>query len=59
MALTKDQLLEEIKQMSVMDLADLVKALEEEFGVSAAAPAERGDAFAGSDPLNDPGRIAL
>jgi large subunit ribosomal protein L7/L12 len=38
MALTKDQLLDEIKQMSVMDLADLVKALEEAFGVSAAAP---------------------
>jgi large subunit ribosomal protein L7/L12 len=38
MALTKDQLLDEIKQMSVMDLADLVKALEETFGVSAAAP---------------------
>jgi large subunit ribosomal protein L7/L12 len=38
MALTKEQLLEEIKQMSVLDLSDLVKALEEEFGVSAAAP---------------------
>jgi large subunit ribosomal protein L7/L12 len=37
MALTKDQLIEEIKGMSVLDLADLVKALEEEFGVSAAA----------------------
>ena len=39
MTLTKDQLIEEIKGMSVIDLADLVKALEEEFGVSAAAPA--------------------
>ena len=38
MALTKDQLIEEIKGLSVLDLADLVKALEEEFGVSAAAP---------------------
>src|SRR5689334_5411196 len=37
MALTKEQLIEEIKGMSVLDLADLVKALEEEFGVSAAA----------------------
>ena len=37
MALTKDQLIEEIKGMSVLDLAELVKALEEEFGVSAAA----------------------
>jgi large subunit ribosomal protein L7/L12 len=37
MALTKDQLIDEIKGMTVLDLADLVKALEEEFGVSAAA----------------------
>jgi len=35
---TKEELLESIKQMSVLDLADLVKALEETFGVSAAAP---------------------
>jgi large subunit ribosomal protein L7/L12 len=33
-----DKIIEEIKQMSVMDLATLVKALEEEFGVSAAMP---------------------
>ena len=37
MAMTPDQMIEEIKQMSVMDLASLVKSLEEEFGVSAAA----------------------
>ncbi|MGD0997079.1 MAG: 50S ribosomal protein L7/L12 [Thermoleophilia bacterium] len=36
--LTKDELIEQIKKMSVLDLADLVHALEEEFGVSAAAP---------------------
>jgi large subunit ribosomal protein L7/L12 len=35
---TPDKLIEEIKQMSVLDLSLLVKALEEEFGVSAAAP---------------------
>tara|TARA_B110000438_G_scaffold186990_1_gene178664 strand:- start:6512 stop:6895 length:384 start_codon:yes stop_codon:yes gene_type:complete len=38
MALSKDELIEEIKQMSVIDLSEVVKALEEEFGVSAAAP---------------------
>ena len=38
MALSKEDLIEEIKTMSVLDLAELVKALEEEFGVSAAAP---------------------
>ncbi len=31
-------LMEEIKNMTVLELSDLVKALEEEFGVSAAAP---------------------
>ncbi len=36
--LTKDELIEQIKKMSVLDLADLVHALEDEFGVSAAAP---------------------
>ncbi|MFA4835531.1 MAG: 50S ribosomal protein L7/L12 [Dehalococcoidia bacterium] len=36
--MSKEQLIEAIKQMNVMDLADLVKALEKEFGVSAAAP---------------------
>ena len=35
---TKDEVLEVIKAMSVLEVADLVKALEEEFGVSAAAP---------------------
>ena len=38
MALSKEELIEEIKGMSVLDLADVVKALEEEFGVSASAP---------------------
>lgn len=36
--LTKDQFIESIKKMSVLELSELVKALEEEFGVSAAAP---------------------
>ncbi|MBA31980.1 MAG: 50S ribosomal protein L7/L12 [Chloroflexi bacterium] len=36
--MSKEDLIEEIKNMSVLDLADVVKALEEEFGVSAAAP---------------------
>jgi large subunit ribosomal protein L7/L12 len=34
--LTKDEILNAIKQMSVLDLSELVKALEKEFGVSAA-----------------------
>ena len=39
MALSKDEILEAIKELTVIDLAGLVKDLEEEFGVSAAAPA--------------------
>ena len=46
MALSKEELIEEIKQMSVIDLSEVVKALEEEFGVSAAAPV----AVAAADP---------
>ena len=38
MAMSKDEILGAIKELSVIDLSDLVKALEEEFGVSAAAP---------------------
>jgi len=37
-ALMKDQLIEAIKGMTVLELSEMVKALEEEFGVSAAAP---------------------
>lgn len=36
--MNKEQFIEAIKGMTVLELADLVKALEEEFGVSAAAP---------------------
>ena len=36
--MTKDEILEAVKEMSVLDLAELVKMLEGEFGVSAAAP---------------------
>jgi large subunit ribosomal protein L7/L12 len=36
--LTKDQLIEAIKSMTVLELSEMVKALEEAFGVSAAAP---------------------
>ena len=36
--LTKDQMIEAIKGMTVLELSEMVKALEEEFGVSAAAP---------------------
>lgn len=36
--ITKDEMIAAIKNMTVLELAELVKALEEEFGVTAAAP---------------------
>ena len=38
--------IEEIKNMTVLELAELVKAIEEEFGVTAAAPVAAGGAVA-------------
>ena len=38
MATTKEEILEAISEMSVMDVVDLVKLMEEKFGVTAAAP---------------------
>lgn len=46
--MTKDQIIEAIKNMTVLELNELVTACEEEFGVSAAAPvAVAGGAVAG------------
>ncbi|MGB4141733.1 MAG: 50S ribosomal protein L7/L12, partial [Limnochordia bacterium] len=36
--MTKEDILQAIENMTVLELAELVKALEEKFGVSAAAP---------------------
>ncbi|MCE2830575.1 MAG: 50S ribosomal protein L7/L12 [Oxalobacteraceae bacterium] len=47
MAISKDDILEAVGQMTVMDLNDLVKAFEEKFGVSAAAMAVAGPAGGG------------
>ncbi len=38
MALTKEQLIEELSNLKVIEIAELVKMLEEKWGVSAAAP---------------------
>jgi large subunit ribosomal protein L7/L12 len=38
MSISKDDILNAIASMSLMDIMDLVKAMEEKFGVSAAAP---------------------
>ena len=47
MAITKEEIIEAVGTMSVMDLNDLVKAFEEKFGVSAAAMAVAGPAGGG------------
>ena len=50
--MSKEEMIEEIKKMTVVELADLVKAIEEEFGVSAvaaAAPAAGGAAGAAAE----------
>ena len=39
MAFDKAKFIEELKAMTVLEVSELVKALEEEFGISAAAPA--------------------
>ena len=36
--MTREEIIQAIKEMSVLELNELVKACEEEFGVSAAAP---------------------
>lgn len=47
--LSKDDILEAIANMSVMDIVDLVAAMEEKFGVSAAAPVAVAAGPAGGD----------
>ena len=54
MAVSKDDILETISNMSVMEVVDLISAMEEKFGVSAAAavaaaPAAGGDVAAESE----------
>jgi len=54
--LTKDELLKAVEEMSVLELADLVKALEEKFGVTAlpaVASAQAGAATANTEPKEE------
>ena len=47
--MNKEQIIEAIESMTVLELSELVKALEEKFGVSAAAPAAAGGAAAAAE----------
>lgn len=49
MAITNEQMIEHISAMSVLDVANLVKELEEKFGVSAAPVAVAGGAAAATE----------
>ena len=49
MALTKDEILDGIAEMSVLELSELLEAFEEKFGVTAAAPAAVAAAPAAGD----------
>ena len=48
MSITKDQILEALAEMSVMEVVELIEAMEEKFGVSAAAAVVSGGADAGA-----------
>lgn len=48
-AITKDQIVDYIKNLSLLDAAELVKTLEDELGVSAAAPVAVAAAGAGGE----------
>ena len=49
MATSKDDILKAIEEMSVMDLVDLISAIEEKFGVTAAAAVAAAPAAAGGE----------
>ena len=51
--MTPQELIEEIKKMTVLDLSKLVKALEEEFGVSAAMPMAMAAGPAAAAPVEE------
>ncbi|MFN8790301.1 MAG: 50S ribosomal protein L7/L12 [Bdellovibrionales bacterium] len=54
MSLTNDQLVEELSKKTVLEIAELVKMLEEKWGVSAAAPVVMaGGAAAGAAPAEE------
>lgn len=58
--MNKDQIIEAIKAMTVLELNELVKACEEEFGVSAAAPvAVAGAAAAGAAEVEEQTEFAV
>lgn len=54
--MSKDEFISAIEKMSVLELSELVKAIEEKFGVSAATPIMMGPAVAGGAGAGDEGQ---
>lgn len=52
-ALTNDQILDAIAEMKITEIADLIKAMEERFGVTAAAPVAVAGAGAAAAPVEE------
>ena len=58
--LTKEEIIASLKEMTVLELNELVKAVEEEFGVTAAAPvAAAGAAPAEEEAAKGPSEVTL
>ncbi len=57
--LTKEEIISAVKEMTVVELNDLVKAIEEEFGVTAAAPVAAGAAPAEEEAKKGPSEVSL
>ena len=57
--LTKEEIIASLKEMSVLELNDLVKAVEEEFGVTAAAPVAAAAAPVEEEAAKGPAEVSL
>ncbi len=57
--LTKEEIIASLKEMTVLELNDLVKAVEEEFGVTAAAPVAAAAAPAEEAAAKGPSEVTL
>ena len=57
--LTKEDIIASLKEMTIVELNDLVKAVEEEFGVTAAAPVAAAAAPAEDDAPKGPTEVTL
>ena len=57
--LTKEEIISSLKEMTVLELNELVKAVEEEFGVTAAAPVAVAAAPAEEEAAKGPTEVSL